>query len=858
MNSRNDVWLSHSWALLLFVSALSVSFYARADTPAQTCDRLANDSVSLDSIDGAAALDACSAAAAAAPGDSKLQYEYGRDLERAGKGDQAKQLYQWIAADGFAPAIAALGRMEGPLSGKAAARQQLAQNFEALADITDRLVKSLPSDHEDPNVILSQTGLDPVKILAWVKANVRLIPYAGMLRGAPGVLMDRMGNSLDRALFLADLLHRAGYNVRIAQTRMGSQLAQRLRQRFIATAGKPAPLAPSDTAAVAGIVGNDPRIDSKQILQAYEKQIAGAQISRASAAKVYNKLVTQVTQLVGDDPARDVRLASEAEGLLMDYFWVERQKDATWEALDPDSDLLGPLSAIQNFPADNIPQNLKQRIVVTLRLETLSGGELSEMPLLEQTWLPADVCSLSITLTHQLSPQQPLSSVLNYPDPEAQYVSQLDSANVVMPVLHLGTKTVNGKLYTFTGEIADPTPENLAALGGDAIIDSKKLAGGIAAAFGDALSTPNVRVNRVVTAEWLDIAISIPGQQTRTERRAIFDLLGAASRAARPLPNFSVSQAASKYRLLSLNAIADMYVFGATPTPTSVERRSGKILSPAFRRLAAEARTPTSTGHWDSSAPRLEIPLWEWAAARGAGLSDLKISLTEPNVAMWWETPVENPNSREIREQYRFDIVNNAATDDTTYLTRVSQGIMDTVLENPLFVPGTSNQNAALFMAKDLDQGRRWQLFKANVGSSLGANASSDVRAALARDSASGKFIVGPPDALDISNSGWFTVDTKDGQTKGVDTAGRGDSMVEWTYLVTNVMTYTGCLMVIQGERKTITANGNNFGGMICTLGLFIGAPAAAFGAASAGALTGLAAAIETVGTAYALESGKL
>jgi hypothetical protein len=97
MNSRSDGWLSHTWALLLFISALSVSFYARADTPAQICDRLANDSVAMDSINGAAALDACSAAAAAAPGDSKLQYEYGRALERAGKRDQAKQLYQWLA-----------------------------------------------------------------------------------------------------------------------------------------------------------------------------------------------------------------------------------------------------------------------------------------------------------------------------------------------------------------------------------------------------------------------------------------------------------------------------------------------------------------------------------------------------------------------------------------------------------------------------------------------------------------------------------------------------------------------------------------------------------------------------------------
>jgi hypothetical protein len=109
--------------------------YARANTPAQVCDRLANDSIAMDSINGAAALNACSAAAAAAPGDSKLQYEYGRALERSGKLDQAKQLYQWLAEDSFSPASAALQRMAAPLTGDAALREQYAQGVEAVASI---------------------------------------------------------------------------------------------------------------------------------------------------------------------------------------------------------------------------------------------------------------------------------------------------------------------------------------------------------------------------------------------------------------------------------------------------------------------------------------------------------------------------------------------------------------------------------------------------------------------------------------------------------------------------------------------------------------------------------------------------
>jgi hypothetical protein len=72
--------------------------------------------------------------------------------------------------------------MAGPLTGDAAQREQYAQGVEAVASIAERIAKSIPRDHEDPNVILSLTGNDPTKILSWVKDNTRLVQFSWQVR----------------------------------------------------------------------------------------------------------------------------------------------------------------------------------------------------------------------------------------------------------------------------------------------------------------------------------------------------------------------------------------------------------------------------------------------------------------------------------------------------------------------------------------------------------------------------------------------------------------------------------------------------------------------------------------------------
>ena len=93
------------------------------------------------------------------------------------------------------------------------ARHRTAQAYrernEILSSFDRAAEKEIPRDTFDPQAIIDKVGKDPNKLFEWVRDNTYWVPYRGMLRGHVGVLMDRVGSSLDRSLLLAELLRRA-------------------------------------------------------------------------------------------------------------------------------------------------------------------------------------------------------------------------------------------------------------------------------------------------------------------------------------------------------------------------------------------------------------------------------------------------------------------------------------------------------------------------------------------------------------------------------------------------------------------------------------------------------------------------
>jgi hypothetical protein len=118
---------------------------------------------------------------------------------------------------------------------KTTAGAQETTTLEEQVSQTERLFAALaaaaaeiPRDTFDPDAILSSIEPEPEAAFAWVRDNTVLVPYRGALRGPVGVLMDRVGNSLDRALPLSDLVQRLGYEARLARAHLELQRAMDL------------------------------------------------------------------------------------------------------------------------------------------------------------------------------------------------------------------------------------------------------------------------------------------------------------------------------------------------------------------------------------------------------------------------------------------------------------------------------------------------------------------------------------------------------------------------------------------------------------------------------------------------------
>lgn len=79
---------------------------------------------------------------------------------------------------------------------------------------------AVPRDTFDPAAVAALTGADVDAVFTWVRDQTTLVAYRGALRGPSGVLMDGLGNSLDRALLLQELLRQHGHDVRLARVEL--------------------------------------------------------------------------------------------------------------------------------------------------------------------------------------------------------------------------------------------------------------------------------------------------------------------------------------------------------------------------------------------------------------------------------------------------------------------------------------------------------------------------------------------------------------------------------------------------------------------------------------------------------------
>lgn len=826
---------------------------ARAD-PAEDCDRLAaapgadGAGVPLDAIDAAAAILACGQAVSAHPGEPRLLFQYGRALERSGDIEAAARLYEWAAADGFAPAQEALGPALQADDGVSADLDApaLAAILNDMAAALDAQAAGLSQTGNDPAAVLAEAGTSTAALTDWVGREVALVPYRGTLRGARGALMDRRGNSLDRALLLAELLKSAGHEVRLAHTLLDMPAARLL---LATVAAPPADSAqPAETTALA-----DTLVDAAGPLAgALQAELAGATeealAQRASVAARAADLAPVLLALADRVPPP---VGEPGATALADHWWVQVREGDAWIDADPSAAIVGTLSPRETLTAEEMPETLEHAVTLRVVVEFWDNGSLRTEPVLTRRLTPAELIDRPVVLRQvPVSAPSPAALAAAGGDSAAAMLSAATEAWVWQPILHVGDEIVTDRLFTMAGEVLPAGRETLAELG-----LSGQMFGDVTGNTDDAVSAlggtplapaPPDEANAAVrvTAEWLEVEITLPDAAPEIHRRTVFDLIGAAARSTGTVAAPILTSEARLARALALLQEADVSVVAGSG---SGDANLIRLARDSARLLRAIAAALGSGADWTEFAagdlPRLPLPLYSLGALRFA---DPGIWLDRPNVVLSWSGLAgADPSPFQ-----RFDIVANriAVAAPDAFAARLAQGVRDTVAEDVLAGPGPTGNTAALH---DIDRaaGRAWVRLTPNNAAALASLAlPADAAAAIEADLAGGAQVVAPPAPVDTAAGpqvAWWRIDP-DGTTLGMALTG-GQAMEEYGFLAAQGAQFGLCFYML-GKALGGGDGGGAAAGAICASGAVGGGVAVLGGAAAGGGIISMVAAILATG----------
>jgi hypothetical protein len=543
-------------------------------------------------------------------------------------GSSPAELKQPAARPGSAAATAASLRtaqadLDAALRGttRSLSADAIAARLQLAFDAVRRIDGVIPTDSFEPATVVQQNGRAPDALLAWVRSETRLVPYRGVLRGARGVLMDRVGNSLDRSLLLARLLELAGSDVRLAHITLGRSQAEAILKEIRETPSMPAPRTKDDgTSDIAESliaeyakrfqVSADSLRERLSSLRAAEKAMGDEAAKRAATQAVMLRTLADLTSVDGNGETPKMVEA------LTDHWWVQLKQDAGWTNLDPVGVVSAsspPSGVVGTMRADAVPAELRHRMRVQVLIECACGKTLIERPVLEHTIDLAEQAYTPIVL--QQAPAAALSPDGIEPN-EAGWRQLRDwvlQQGEWMPALSVGDRVITQSAFTLDGDVHPPgsKPEGGAP-------------GGIVDAFGGGEEPPSGRM----TAEIVQYEITSPGMAPRIARRMIADWLGSQARATSATPATDLHQ-----NVFDLVHQVEILPLIAQPSSDFVAHLAATEFMnvSAIAQAAAMGRAPSFTATEPSRT--LSFQLLELALARNSWNPDRSVTyLQETNV----------------------------------------------------------------------------------------------------------------------------------------------------------------------------------------------------------------------------------
>lgn len=720
-------------------------------------------------------------------------------------------------------------------------------------DAVQAALADLPRDSFDVEAILDDEGTEAQALYGWVQDRTTLVPYRGLLRGPRGVMMDRVGNGLDRSLVLYELLSAAGDEVRLARGQLDETTARRLLQDAAGRTVSPPASASASADALAGYAAAHGLDRTRLLDEAARLSELSMSLQEELQQRVERQGDVLVDALAGVDRSRadEAARADEVRAVeaTRDHWWVQLRQNGTWidldlEAGEPGRALIEATSTVRPDGWAGLARDdpeLAHTLSIQVVAECWHDGELDETVILDSGPLVA-----AGTLDHPIT-------LLHVPIgwPERGALTGADSAAVRtaaaavtswVPMLQIGDRTVADLAFDSdcefesSGELTIPGAAVSDTVGG--VTD---LFGGLPGGEPPNDASADQGPSAQLSAVWLQYERTSPGAPPRTVRRQLFDRLGPGVRAAagdRPVPNGDDWP-------LALLGRTEIFIQAHGLTPSYVEHRLGTALEANRAVLLGLARA-VEEGDDDADPGDLTgLPPSQLHALallrRSEAPSDLYIG--SPNVHTFHTRPVAEGDA--LRLVQSFDIVANdvavrpfVAVD--AWRARLEQGLRDTNAETLLTgLPcdaGASSArvceprpNAADRLAGDPDG---WILIDSLDGAGVADLPTLPTGLADALDDGSLALLATTGEPV------WWEIDPVTGTALGRDAAGWGNASVDYAIaLGLNVFGFAVCM----------ASSSSSLGNASCLAGAFLGwgaGLAALTGAAVAGRAIAVIAAI--------------
>ena len=709
----------------------------------------------------------------------------------------------------------------------------------------EAISKEIPRDTFDTSAIIKKVGKDPLKLTSWVRDNTRLVPYQGMLRGAIGVLMDRYGNSLDRAVLLQTLLFEAGHNAQLARGHLSSSEANALYNAILSGDYNKQVIEPENQDTIEQIMiryADKFGLDADELMLNHNELDLKSQRLMKNAQQRVAEQTKELLTLVGSPQSSepDKEQHWKLEGLA-DHWWVQWQdKKGNWVDLDVLKPLLDTKSTVHDKPTTmtikEIPKALVHMTNIRVVVETLESGKLSETIVLDQEIAPSKLLAFSVdslTLTHVPSNMSNPVELLEQKDKMAYLKSKLLKTEEWLPVLTIDTGaqgknefvvqnrfSINGeftKTNNFTEAFSQPAKsisKGLEQMGG--------FLGGLPSGIGGSeKDVVKEKPEKVITAEWIEYEIKVPGLESKHIRRQIFDLIGPHARSTQSNIPFELTDShrfelgtalLGETRILSMaNSISPAYA--ATLTTDALLENIKKLPTSQNLKVSSVPQLATVPGITYS----LALVRDGWRKTQGTTYLD------RPNIITMHQGLHIKPAG--IARFKAFDIVYNHLAINTAlahdrFRLNLEQGILDTNAEalvlndlcqsnSPKYNNCTPMDNTAEQFYNSLIHSEKWLVIKnKNDMNQLQANTNIHARIDIALNE--GNLVV-VPNTAEHSQTGnelsWWIINPETGATLGINSQGHGGAILEKAIDTAILLASAGlCSFAASQDDKGLTA----------------------------------------------------